>query len=186
MLSAIHLIASIVEIPWGSSLPFKGDLYAGIPSQNKPKDVKDDVWAEKILNLAIERSKAYIVIPNFFWSGRSEPLQGLEHPLCIKFPDTEFGVIEHGTPQDVIQGIVGHLKDGEDVLFLSPTTQVSGFIPAILGMLAEPNCHIDKILWPIEHGAGYQLTPIQRGYLAGLYDANRLTMMGLGESSPLN
>lgn len=182
MLPDIKLIAKKIEIPWGDDLPLKGDLFVGIPSRNKPKAISDKVWSETILNLAIKRAQAYIVIPDSFWSGDESALHAFNHPFCVKFPDLPDGMAKEGTPQDVIGDIVEHLKDAEDVLILSHTTKVSGFVPAILGMLAVPDCHIEKILWPIEHQHGYVLTPAQRGYLTGLYDSNRLRELGLGSS----
>lgn len=183
MLPDIKLIAKKLEIPWGDDLPFKGDLYVGIPSRNKPKAISDKAWSETILNLAIKRAKAYIVVPDSFWSGDASALHAFNHPFCIRFPDLPDGMTKDGTPQDAIGDIVEHLKDAEDVLILSHTTKVSGFVPAILGMLAVSDCHIEKIMWPIEHHLGYALTAPQRGYLAGLYDANRLRTLGL-ELSP--
>lgn len=183
MLPVTKLIATPIEIPWGGNLPFKGDLYVATPSRNKPNDVTNESWQDTILNLAIARGKAYIVVPDSFWCNNKESPKDIENWLCIKFPDLCDGNVERGTPQETIVRIVEHLKDAEDVLILSTAKKASGFIPAILSMLAAPDCHIEKILWPIEHQLGYSLTPPQRGYLAGLYDANRLRNLGL-ELSP--
>lgn len=183
MLPATKLIATQIEIPWGEDLPFKGDLYVGTPSRNKPKDVTNESWQDTILNLAVARGKACIVVPDSFWCKSNESPKDIENCLCIKFPDLCDGNVERGTPQEAIVRIVEHLKDAEDVLILSTSKKISGFIPAILSMLAAPDCHIEKIMWPIEHGAGYTLTPAQRGYLAGLYDASQLHALGL--ASPL-
>lgn len=183
MLPATKLIATQIQIPWGGDLPFKGDLYVGTPSRNKPKDITNESWQSTILNLALARGKAYIVVPDSFWCNSKEPPKDIENCLCIKFPDLCDGNVERGTPQEAIVRIVEHLKDAEDVLILSATKKASGFIPAILSILAAPDCHIEKILWPIEHGAGYTLTPAQRGYLAGLSNASQLHALGL--ASPL-
>lgn len=183
MLPATKLITTQIEIPWGEDLPFKGDLYVGTPSRNKPKDVTNASWQDTILNLAIARGKAYIVVPDSFWWNSNESPKDIENCLCIKFPDLCDENIERGTPQEAIVRIVEHLRDAEDVLILSATKKVSGFVPAILSLLAAPDCHIEKILWPIEQGAGYTLTPAQRGYLVGLYDATQLHALGL--ASPL-
>lgn len=183
MLPAIKLITTQIAIPWGEALPFKGNLYVGTPSRNKPKDVTNELWQDTVLNLATERGKAHIVVPDSFGCNGNVKQEGIEHCLCLNFPDLCDGNIERGTPQEAIVRIVEHLKDAEDVLILSPTKRVSGFIPAIISMLAAPDCHIEKILWPIEHGAGYTLTPAQRGYLAGLYNASQLHALGL--ASPL-
>lgn len=182
MLHATKLIATKIEIPWGGDLPFKGNLYLGTPSRNKPKDVTSESWQDTILNLAIARGKAYIVVPDSLWCNSKESPKDIENCLCIKFPDLYDGNVERGTPQEAIVRIVEHLKDAEDVLILSARKKASGFIQAILSMLAAPDCHIEKILWPIEHGAGYTLTPAQRGYLAGLSNARQLHALGLASS----
>lgn len=179
----IKLNVRKIDFVSGRDLPLAGTLHAAVPSRNKPGQVSDATWCSEILSLALQRGKAYIAIPESFWPKGSDGnadwqrLQG--HPLCIPFPDLPDGQTDAGTPQDCIGNIVTHLKDGDDVLILSATPTISGFIPAILTMLAEPHDHVEKVLWPIEHTAGYGLTPAQRGYLAGLYDAGRLRTVGL-------
>lgn len=186
MSHALKLIVTEIELPWISRLPFPGTLYAGTPSRNKPKQIDAVQWCADILNLAEKRGKAHLVIQESFWpkaSGADDEIRSTltssHHLTCFDLPEGQ----THGiTPQKCVAQIVQNMKDAEDVLILCSTTKISGFIPAILSMLVEPDCHIEKVLWPIEHGAGYVLTPAQRGYLAGLYDAADLRSLGLKSS----
>lgn len=184
----LKLIVEKLDIPWGCSLPFTGDLYVGRPSRNKPKQTSPAAWCSEVLSLAAEHAKAYLVIPDSFWPEASgnqcvADLIGCKPPHFLRLPDLLDGFANAETPLDTVREIVEHLKDADDVLILSSSKTTSGFVPAILSMLADPSCHIVKVLWPIENGRGYALTPAQRGYLAGLYDAAALHGLGL-ESSP--
>lgn len=183
MPSSLKLIVQEFDIPYGSRLPFKGCLYAATPSRNKQKQTSATAWCSELLNLTKQRGKAYYVVPDSFWPQISEERTPDQNPqVDIRLADLIDGVTNGATPYDCIAEIIDHLKDGEDVAILSATKQISGFVPALLGMLAVPDCHIEKILRPIEHGSGYVLTQAQRGYLTGLYDSNRLRELGLGSS----
>lgn len=188
MPNPLKLVVRKVDIPWGESLPFKGDLYAGVPSRNRPKGTDIAKWRTEILNLATNRGKAYIVVPDSFWVDASggecipDPVT-TEGMLLMRLADLPNGCAHLETPEECVREVVQHLIDAEDVLVLSLDTTIPGFVPAIISMLAVPDCHIEKILWPIEHHLGYALTASQRAYLAGLYDANKLRTLGL-ELSP--
>lgn len=184
---SLKLAIQEIDIPWGRNLPFTGQLYAATPSHSKPKEMTDSAWCTNILNLAAERKKAYYVIPDSFWPEGEKGNAGTEllqskFPCCIRFHDLNDGATTEGTPQYCIKEIIERLMDGEDIVILLATKHISGFLPALISMLAVPDCHLEKILWPIEHSLGYVLTPAQRGYLAGLYDANSLRAMGLASS----
>lgn len=183
----LKLIVEELDIPWGRDLSFSGHLYAGMPSRNKPKQTSPAAWCSEVLSLAVQPAGAYLVIPESFWpeasqNRRVEDLIGWKPPHHIRLPDRLDGAVEAETPDYAVGDIVERLRDGGDVLILSSSKTISGFVPAILGMLADPSCHIAKVLWPIENGRGYSLTPAQRGYLAGLYGAARLRALGLDSS----
>ena len=67
------------------------------------------------------------------------------------------------------------LRSGHSVLVYSERKKLPGFIPAVMSTLAEPECHVAKVVYPLL-GERYELTPLQIGYLAGLYDARFLRM----------
>jgi hypothetical protein len=69
-----------------------------------------------------------------------------------------------------IRSIIECLMQGQDVLVLSASKKISGFLPVVLRCLVEPQGHIVKIMYSTE-GA---LTADQRGYIAGLVDAQYL------------
>lgn len=183
MTSKLKLIVREIEIPWGAGLPFTGQLYAATPSRNKPRGVSDSDWCATLLDLATKRGKAYYAIPDSFWSKSFQEESGQisvsRTPFWFRVPDLQNGTTSAGTPADSIGEFVDHLRYGDDVAIIFPTTKISGLIPAIFSMLAAPDCHLEKILWPIEQGCGYTLTTAQRGYLAGLYDSDRLRSLGL-------
>ena len=184
----LKLIVERLDIPWGCELPFTGDLYVGRPSRNKPKQTSSAAWCSEVLSLAVKHAKAYLVIPDSFWPEASgnhcvADLIGYKPQHFLRLPDLLDGFANAETPNHTVRKIVEHLKYADDVLILSSSKAVSGFVPAILSMLAAPSCHIEKVLWPIENGRGYALTPAQRGYLAGLYDAAALRGLGLDSSS---
>jgi hypothetical protein len=81
------------------------------------------------------------------------------------------------TPQDSIRTIVDYLKRGDDVVILSPTKKISGFVPAILSTVFDPHVHIVKVWCPIVYGSEYELTPFQYGYIYGQSDASWLKSM---------
>lgn len=62
---------------------------------------------------------------------------------------------------------LGQLRKGGEVVVLECTNRPSGFLPALLTMLADPGCHIEKVIYPIRY-AGYDLHPDQIGFLHGL------------------
>ncbi len=158
----------------------KGRLLAGTPSRNKPRDMSPLEWCACIVKLATAEDACRLAIPLSFWPDGGRGYGGDALLPHISVPDQPVNVnsVEWETPRRSVEEIVDALKRGEDVLVLSATKTISGFIPAILGSLTHPDCHIEKMLWPIQHD-GYVLTPAQRGYIAGLLDFDRLKQLNL-------
>lgn len=170
-----------VDIPWPLPWPFKGRLLAGTPSRNKPRATSMAAWSGQIVELATQQSKAYLAIPDSFWQldiEQDEDVRNKSTPY-IRIKDNPGAnppqILDlDGSLSDIIQ----HLTDGEDVLILSAARKISGFIPALFSMLSDQSGHIEKILYPIEHG-GYVLTQQHRGYLRGIYDAKSIRALNL-------
>lgn len=170
-------------LPYGGDR-FKGRLLAGLPSRNKPRETNHLEWCASILKLAEAEGIHRLAIPLSFWPDGIRPFGDdgfrLEQPPHIVVPDQPgtIGSVECEAPRYSIEKIVENLRRGEDVLVLTATKKISGFIPAVLGILMHPDCHIEKLLWPIQY-AGCELTPAQCGYVAGLQDSESLTRLKL-------
>lgn len=189
----INLIIEEAVTPYGSNR-FSGKLYFARPTRNKPRDVSTLEWRNAIIDWASSSiNKWAIAIPVSFWRSVDAPNayeaamgtgnSAFAHIQIIDGP----GEFSNGqTPEDSIREVANVLLSGKDVLLLSDRKKVSGFVPAILSALILPDCHIEKLLWPILHSEfGYELTPVQKGYLAGLYDSRKLAWLklaGYGES----
>lgn len=181
----LRLAIQDFAIPWGWPLPFKGRLLAGTPSRNKPRAASMAEWCDQIIELATQQSKAHLAIPDSFWPPRTDQNVELERklPQYIQITDNPGGKpTELARLQWCLRDIIRHLTDGEEVLILSATREISGFVPALFSTLGAPSCHIEKVLYPIEHG-GYVLTPQQRGYLRGIYDAEHLRALELDRAN---
>lgn len=181
----LQLTVQEIAIPWVETSLFKGRLLAGTPSRNKPRATSIAVWCRQVLDLAAQRNKVYLVIPDSFWPPPIDQGADAEQKrlLHIRIMDDPGAAPENMIELEWSLGkIIQLLDDGEDVLILSATRDISGFIPALFSMLGDPSCHIEKILYPIEHG-GYVLTPQQRGYLRGIDDAKRLRALELDRAN---
>lgn len=170
-----------LSLPY-SSRPFSGRLLAGTPARNKPRNMEAADWCTALMKVAFSEGKCRVAIPESFWSAStgSISLSEMTLPAHIVVPDmpSTIGIDQTETPCYAIQEIVQSLMRGEDVLVLSATTAISGFIPAVLTRLTHPDCHLVKLFYPIE-SAGYALSPDQKGYIAGLSDAQWLSEMEL-------
>jgi hypothetical protein len=80
------------------------------------------------------------------------------------------------TPGRDLIDVLKTLQSGGSVLVFGATERIPGFIPAAMAMLADPRCHIAKVIYPVRRFA--DLTQLQIGYLAGFSDARAL---GFGE-----
>lgn len=189
----MNLIVEEAVAPYDSN-PFSGKLYFARPTRNKPRDVPAHEWLSAIIDwVSSSANKWTIAIPVSFWQSINVPnafeaiMGSGNSPFAhIQIMDSP-GEFSNGlTPENSIREVVNALLSGKDVLLLSNRKKVSGFVPAILSTLVHPDGHIEKLLWPILHSEfGYELTPAQKGYLAGLYDSRKLAWLklaGYGES----
>ena len=163
-----------LDLPYGVLTPFKGRLFSGTPNRGKPRSVPAEAWCELVLEAAQSSWKKHLAIPRSFWPKEktltwlSEKTQ--HHFQCIHVFDTFHSVIDHAEVADSLRKKKKNLSLGEDVLIISANKKISGFVPAALTMLLDPQVHIAKVLYPITVGSGYDLTPFQLGYLHGLSD----------------
>lgn len=74
-----------------------------------------------------------------------------------------------GFPFHAAREVFAHLHHGGAVVVLEIANRPSGFLPALLTMLASPSDHPEKIIYPIRH-AGYDLHPDQIGFIYGAAD----------------
>ena len=77
------------------------------------------------------------------------------------------------TPGRTINAVFEILKLGKTVLVFGYSQDPSGFLPAGIAMLAEPGCHIAKLIYAVR--GRYPLSELQIGYLAGYWDARERT-----------
>lgn len=164
-----------LHIPY-DSCAFKGKLLVATPFEDKPRNVAPLQWRSAILANRVCK-ESHLVIPLSFWLPYKPAHQEL--PSTSEF--SRFYLVDEvpfdgenyssDTPFDSIRRIIDCLKKGENVLALSATPDASGFLPAVLARVIDPNIHIVKLWWPIVHGNDYLLTPFQVGYLYGLTDA---------------
>lgn len=158
-------------------LPFKGRLFAATPTSPKPRDTDDNDWCDSIVAAARLSWSEHIVIPLSFWPNpeRSSWISCNTNPAALFFDviDDYYGIKDHqlDTPYSSIRGMLDSLICGENILILSATKKISGFIPAILTRVTNPEIHIEKLCYPII-SEGYELSPYQVGYLCGLTDTN--------------
>jgi len=73
------------------------------------------------------------------------------------------------TPGRDLAGLFKTLKAGGTVLVFGTARQPSGFIPAVIATLADPSCHVAKVIYPIRQELAF--SQLEIGYLAGLWDA---------------
>ncbi len=167
-----------LDIPW-MRIEFKGKLFAATPSKAKPRGISPETWAISLLDSRSQFGKCRIAIPRSFWPSNSRNLTekaGMCFGDWIDLMDAFGGTenLDGNTPQESIQTIIDYLKMGDDVVILSPTKKISGFVPAILSKVFDPHVYIVKVWYPIVHGSEYELTPFQYGYIYGQSDASRL------------
>lgn len=186
----MNLIVEEAVAPYLSNR-FPGKLYLARPSKNKPREVSDEEWRDSILQWAKQvGGKWAIAIPASFWPKQREVDEAASSHGCviphIRLMDMPGEVAGGETPENSIGEIIRALMTGQDVMILSGKEKVSGFMPAILGALVHPECHPEKLFWPVLH-QGYELTPAQMAYITALYDSERLGWLEVahyGESEP--
>lgn len=157
-------------------LPFKGKLYIGTPSRNKPRNVTAEDWCTGLIDLVHKSWKNNFAIPFSFWPEGTRPFGNqyglLEFNKYFHIVDNlgAIGLNQPETSMFEIYSIIECLMRGQDVLVLSSSKKISGFLPVVLRCLVEPQGHIVKIMYSTEG----TLTADQRGYIAGLVDARHL------------
>lgn len=174
---AVNLNIQEIKIPW-CEWELKGKLYAATATKPKPRGLPPEAWVTALLHAACKCGKYRLVIPRSICPSNAEMLleqANLGEVQWIELLDVFEGFDNYGgsTPIDAVRAIIDSLKDGQDVLILSATKKIPGFIPAILSIISAPEVHIVKVWYPI-HNKGYDLTPFQIGYIYGLYDDREL------------
>jgi ADP-ribose pyrophosphatase YjhB (NUDIX family) len=171
MLSSLKLNIEELQFSPGSS-PFKGRLHFAAPTLPKPHAVGEDDWRELILTALQARWQSHIVIPRSFWPDNKPAAWAGKVVVSgyhwIDLMDTFVGV-DGDTPRLAAKEVIDCLARGEDVAIVSADEKVSGFLPAIIGRLIHPDCHIVKLWYPIM--SNYNLNDFQLGYLYGMSDA---------------
>lgn len=167
-----------LDIPW-MRIEFKGKLFAATPSRSKPRGISPETWAISLLHARSQFGKFRIAIPRSFWPSSSENLTekaGMCSDDWIDVMDAFSGTenLDGHTPVESVRTIVDYLKRGDDVVMLSATKKVSGFVPAILSKVSDSLVHVVKVWYPIVYGREYELTPFQYGYIYGQSDAYSL------------
>ena len=178
MASPLKLIIRELEIPYCGGQPFKGRIFSGNPSRLRPRDVPLDKWCASIVRLSTDQWKSRVCVPSSLLltqEMRREYSTATNGRGYLNLVDDIGTIADDGfdSPARDVREIIECLTRGDDVLILSRTRKISGFLPAILFRLFDPRCHILKILWTIDH-SGYEITNGQRGYIAGLSDAEHL------------
>lgn len=148
----------------------------GTPTKAKPDDVTAEQWCSLTAEAAKASWKQNIAIPWSFWPDVKTNV-GIATELgehsCFDVMDIFCGVEDYrpDTPLNAFQDILDCLARGEDVLVLSNSHKIPGVFIAVLTRLLCSEMHIIKLWWPIIN-EGYDLSPVQLGYIYGLTDAN--------------
>jgi len=162
-----------MEVPYGAAAKFKGRLFVATPTRGKPRAVSPEQWCQLVLLAAEQSEFKCLVVPWSFWSAghATLPLPASSRPgqQYVHVVDTAAGFEElrGDTPMWGISEVIRLLSEGEDLLVVSASKKISGFIPAALVQVSAPEIHIVKVWYPVVASEGYELTPFQIGYLAG-------------------
>ncbi len=157
-----------MKLPYGSE-HFKGRLFAAIPECSKPHTVAADQWCQQVLETAEASGFKHLVVQWSFWPEGCPPDAIRLGQQYVQVMDTVTGIelLRGDTPEQGLEEVARLLRDGQDLLVVSASRSVPGFIPAALMQMSEPAVHIVKLWYPTVVGQGYELTPFQVGYLAG-------------------
>jgi hypothetical protein len=156
---------------------FKGRIYVATPNRSKPRDVTAESWGLQIVEVAQENWKQNLAIPMSLWpKGEPNLIRGTTagKDNCFHVLDNFCGLdgMNPTMPVESIRGIIDGLARGEDILILSNSKKISGFIPAVITRLTDTRLHILKLWYPFL-GQSFELTEFQLGYLYGLTDADQ-------------
>lgn len=171
---AVKLKIQEISIPWCNVL-LKGKLFAAIPCTPKPRGFSAVAWAVDLLRATKQFGSCRLVVPSSLCSSDTSKLleqTGMGEINWIDLMDhfKGFNDFDGYSPIDAVQKIIDALNVGEDVIILSGTKKISGFVPAIISKIIATEVHAVKVWYPIV-GKGYALTPFQLGYIYGLSDA---------------
>lgn len=170
-----------IRIAYGTGSAVTGKLFAANPVGKKPDTMPADTWAISLVTAASEKQNYLLAVPASFWpSGVSKSdvdtaLVGIQWVSVMDQLD-KISSANGQTPTRSLLQVVKALKDGKDVLLLSSSDEISGFVPAIISKVLHPTAHVEKIAYPIVEGMGYPMTQFQIGYLYGMANANVLTV----------
>jgi hypothetical protein len=161
----------------------QGKLLSAGPSYSKPLVIDKKDWVVSLFNNVVkqvtrEARKPVLAVPRSFWPLRMGALLDqveFEGYQSIDVMD-ECGEINNADPMTMmnsIREIIDRLQDGQDVVVLSHTRKISGFIPALLMCVSLPHLEDPTKYWyTLVREQGLELTPFQVGYIHGLYDAS--------------
>ena len=157
-----------VVLPYGGAGP-KGRLFAATLELSKPRTVTADQWCQQVLEAAEASGFKYLVVPWSFWPEGCPPDSVRLGQRYVQVMDTVAGIelLCGETPEQGLREVNRLLRGGQDLLVVSASQNVPGFIPAALAQMNESGIHIVKLWHPTVVSLGYELTPFQVGYLAG-------------------
>ena len=178
----VELNIEELKIPYGDGGVFKGKLFGATPNREKPHDMSAETWAISLLTLTTRIKEKYtLAVPVSFWPSieicraqKSEP-NGV-HWITVMDQIEDISKQHGATPERSFHQIIDALKSGKNVLILSATGKISGFVPAIMSLLLHPTAHVEKVAYPIIEGLGYEMTPFQLGYLYGFSGSGSITI----------
>lgn len=154
----------------------RGQLFVANPGE-KPLSSLGDGGLDELVQSACEQGIKNVVVPTSLLAqqaGMIHVATGKNDCRLLFLKDVfEFNVEEFfpDTPFECLREIYAALQKGQDVLLISATNEISGFLPAALSVLEDPNVHIIKVIYPITQNEGYLLTTQQIAYLYGFSDA---------------
>jgi len=161
-----------VNLTWWSE-GGRGQLFVANPGE-KPPATSGAEWLDELVKSACEQGIKNVVAPTSLLVGRGGEASGENGCRLLFLRDTfEYNVEEFSpdTPLQCIREVYAALQNGEAVLYISATPEISGFLPAALSILADPVVHIIKVIYPVTQREGYVLTNEQIAYLNGFSGA---------------
>jgi hypothetical protein len=169
-----------IRIAYGTGSAVTGKMFAATPIGKKPDTMPAETWAIALAKAASKKQNYLLAVPTSFWpTGASKSdvdtaLVGIQWVSVMDQID-KIANANGQTPARSLLQVVKALKEGHDVLLLSSSDEISGFVPAIISKVLHPTAHVEKIVYPIVEGMGYPMTQFQLGYLYGMANANALT-----------
>lgn len=160
-----------LEVPFSGGGK-RGRLFVGRPRELRPPGTRVEEWQRRLVEDA-RLIGLPLVVPASFWASQWRPEEAELGQGVMWLPDTPKAIEDGEQPEQELTHIVSLLAQGEDVVVLSASDEVPGFVPAVLCALDEPHLHPAKLVYAIVKSSGYTLTPFHVGYLYGLADRPR-------------